>query len=138
MNDFEAAAYDHLSTLGVLGSPLEAIRVYYHVLPQNPTLPAMVYDSEGTRGITHDGASGLGLRSLWVTVFDVDIEQATEIAREVSRQLAGVNALWTDVRVQCHEVLTFRPLTEPMDIPGGFEKIHQIPLRAEMWISEVT
>ncbi len=79
---------------------LAGIRMYPRKLPQNPTLPALVYQRIDTRR-QHDldGPDGLPRPRVQVAAWASSVAAAWELANAVRVRLDGYRGAWGDVTV---------------------------------------
>lgn len=133
---FDRAAYAFLSALPVTGSPLVAMTVDWLTLPEDPSFPALIFESEAEHEAIYTGPSGRALRTLRMTLFGYDGNELDGIAEQLRLGIHG-SAVWTDVFVQCHSFSQGRPMKDP-EPDTDFLGLIQIPLVAEMWVTENT
>ena len=134
MTPFAQAAYTYLAALPVNGSPLAVIDVYRMNLPEGPTLPALVFTSDADHETVYNGPSGRALRALRMTLLGTDAVELDAIAEQLRLNIHG-GAVWSGLSVQCHSFITSQPLKSPEPETGAYQLI-QIPMVAEMWVTE--
>ncbi len=111
---------------------LAGVRMYPAKLPQNPTLPALVYQRIDTRR-QHDldGPDGLPRPRLQVTAWAANVSAAWELANAVRVRLDGYRGAWGDVTVGSCLCVGEREIDDPETGRMGVAQDYMIQYRED-------